>query len=57
MPDLNHAHADLNKYNQAPNYLANQVTIHTYSYIQTYIYIYIYVYLVVGSNSTQANIL
>ena len=25
MPDINLAHADLNKYNQAPNYLANQV--------------------------------
>ena len=28
MPDINLAHTDLNKYNQAPNYLANQVTIH-----------------------------
>ena len=38
MPDINLAHADLNKYNPAPNYLANQVTIH---HIAIYIYIYI----------------
>ena len=41
IPDINLAHADLNKYNQAPNYLANQVTIH----IAIYIYIYIYIYI------------
>ena len=35
MPDINLAHADLNKYNQAPNYLANQVT-------NIFIYLYIY---------------
>ena len=28
MLDINLAHADLNKYNQVPNYLANQITIH-----------------------------
>ena len=42
MPDINLARADLHKYNQAPNYLANQVTIH----IAINIYIYIlYIYI------------
>ena len=41
MPDINLARADLHKYNQAPNYLANQVTIHIA--INIYIYI-IYIY-------------
>ena len=36
MPDINLARADLNKYNQAPNYLPNQVTIHIYIYIYIY---------------------
>ena len=42
MPDINLARADLHKYNQAPNYLANQVTIHIA--INIYIYIY-YIYI------------
>ena len=42
IPDIDLAHADLNKYNQALNYLANQVTIHIAKYIYIYIYIYIY---------------
>ena len=45
MPDMNLAHADLNKYNQSPNYLANQVTIHIQLNIYINIYIYIYIYI------------
>ena len=33
IPDIDLTHADLNKYNQALNYLANQVTIHIAKYI------------------------
>ena len=54
MPVINLAHADLNKYNQTPNHLANhhlwidfvfrgKVLIYIYIYIYIYnIYIYIY---------------
>ena len=38
MPDINLSHADLNKYNQASNYLANKVT-NIFIVSRSYIYI------------------